>query len=139
QRRIFGRPEPRSAAELLLLRLQQGAQAAKTGQSLARQVHGAAAGHPGTQEDCQQLGIGQGAGTLTEQLFPGALGRRPIGDGHVVCSLHSLYSQARTTLPRNPGPEYMDPGGPGPAIHGRGVTGSAYVIVSAICRAFWSL
>ena len=52
-------------------------------QQLAREIHRAQPVDAGAQEDGQQLGIGQGAGPLAQQLLSGTLILWPLLDAHL--------------------------------------------------------
>ncbi|MCY1293290.1 hypothetical protein D9M70_425460 [compost metagenome] len=78
----FGRTEAKMLAEVLQLGLEQGAQAAEVVEQMAGEVDGAAASHPGTQENGKEFGVGKGRRTQFEKLLPRTFRRRPIADAH---------------------------------------------------------
>ncbi len=74
----LGRAEAQALAEGIQVGLQQGAQAAEIGQQVAGQVHRALPGHPGAQENRQQLGVAQRRGAQLQQFLPRAFRRGPV-------------------------------------------------------------
>ncbi len=65
-------PEPRGS------RLEQGRDRAETPEKLPRQVHRAHSLHAGAKQDREQLGVGEGGGTLGEQALARPLLQRPV-------------------------------------------------------------
>ncbi|MNZ81345.1 hypothetical protein D3C78_1000080 [compost metagenome] len=79
---VLGRPQAQMGAEARQFGFQQLAQAAELGQQMARQIHRAAPGHAGAQEDRQQLGIAQRRRPLGQQFFPRPFLLRPVANAH---------------------------------------------------------
>src|SRR6185437_16756522 len=88
---------------------EQAVEAAEARQQFAAELHRAAAGHAGAQEDREQLGFRQGAGTQLEQSLARTLFRRPIGNAHKLvlcrkllrsrCTVMSLHIKLRHAAP----------------------------------------
>ena len=84
----LGRPQPQTPAEGRQIRLHQRTQPTEVSEQMARQIHGAFTGNPGTKEDCQQLGVRKTRRTLLQQLLARPLRRWPIANTHntsLVC------------------------------------------------------
>ena len=78
----LGRPQPRTGHQLGHRTRQQPAQRPGLQQQLPGHIQHRLAGHAGTQQDGQQLGIRQCLRTARQQFFAWPLGGRPIGDFH---------------------------------------------------------
>src|SRR5690606_36188872 len=90
---------------------QQRAQAAELAQQMARQVHRALAGHPGTQEYRQQFGVGKRERALFEKLFPRPFCHRPVTNAHVSSLSSRPYFHMGAVLSYRP---FFDGGRPRP-------------------------
>src|SRR5687768_14825061 len=64
--------------------VEQAAQAAALAEQLPTQVDRALPARSAADENCQQLGVGQGAAAASDELFTGTLVFRPVADMHVV-------------------------------------------------------
>ena len=72
QLRVLGWPEAEPEAEGIDVRLQQGTQAAEVVEQVAGEVDRALPGDPGTQENGEEFGVGEGRRALFEASPAGA-------------------------------------------------------------------
>lgn len=80
---IFGRSETVRRAKGPLFGAKQRPQRTKLLQQMAGEIDRTQATDPGAQEDRQQLGVGQAARPLTQQLLARAFIFRPLLDAHL--------------------------------------------------------
>ena len=81
---IFRWPKAKALTESRQVRLKQRPQTAEVIQQVPSQIDRALPGNPGTQENRQQLGIGQCRRPQVQQFLPRTLRRRPIANTHDI-------------------------------------------------------
>ncbi|MNC72294.1 hypothetical protein D3C75_1233270 [compost metagenome] len=79
---VFGRPQAEMPGEVMQVGLQQCTQAAEVVEQVTCEVHGAAPGDPGTQENGEEFGVAKGRRAQFEKLLPRAFRHGPVTDAH---------------------------------------------------------